>query len=99
MFTLSPVAMKNTGNSSSTVTCSSRSRISWLRGAASSRGMIAPNTNAPKIAWIPIQFVMYAETSTPTRTTAKMLGVSPPATRRRSTRDRSRGRTIRNMRR
>ncbi len=50
--------MKNTGSSSSTLTCSSFSRISANRARVSSLGMTTPNRKAPKIWWMPIQLVM-----------------------------------------
>ncbi len=45
--------------------------------AVSSRGMIAPNRNAPKIWWMPIRSVMYADRNRPTRTTASNSGERP----------------------
>ena len=43
--------------------------------------MTAPNTNAPKMAWMPIVSVAHADSSRPASTTASTSGVSRPAAR------------------
>ena len=76
---------------------STRSRISWLSCSAPLRGMAAPNTKAPKMAWIPISLVTYDEASAPTRTIANTSGVRCPDRFLRSTRRRRAGATRKNI--
>ena len=89
--------MKKTGSSNSTLTLSRRSRISWVRSALSSFGMITPNRKAPNSAWMPIRHVRYDESSMPTSTIESTPGVSRPAWWNWSRSRVSRGRTTRNM--
>ena len=77
--TCRPATTKKTGNNNSRLICSSRSRISLVSAAAPPRGMIAPNTNAPKIACTPMTSVAQADSSNPARMTASMSGVSRPS--------------------
>ncbi len=95
--TCRPATTKKTGNNSSRLICSSRSRISLVSAAAPLRGMIAPNTNAPKIACTPMTSVAQADSSSPARMTASMSGVSRPTERCQATRRASNGRTTRNI--
>ena len=62
------------------LTCSSRCSTARV-SAGSARGMTAPKTNAPKMAWMPMASVAHADSSSPASTTASTSGVSRPAAR------------------